>query len=161
MGIVNRVSTTYHSPRNLIPFYWGSSGSVFNPAGGQTNPFSVSGSVNPNTSGPNSGPIPQEYATCRSGPDGNCTVALTAGFTAPINIIAWEYNRTANAWFLLGGNVSLYQLTFDSTYTQSTFKATENSYILIQSSAAITGKAYTDGTIDSPKIGPPQEGVSS
>lgn len=158
MGAVNRVNASYHSPRNQIPFNWGTTGTVFNPAGGQTNPFSVSGTVNPNTAGPSSGPISIVQATCRAGIDGNCTIAITAGFTAPVNLIAWEYNRTANAWFRLGAAAALYQTACDSTYVQSTFLASENAYILIQSSAAITGNAYTDGTIDKPTIGAPQEG---
>ena len=158
MGAVNRINSAYHSPRNLIPMNWGTSGTVFNSAGGQTNPFSVSGSVNPNTAGPNSGPIPIVYATCRAGIDGNCTIALTGGFTPSVNLTAWEYNRTAAAWFKLGAAAALYKTAYDATYTQSTFLASENAYILIQSDAAITGTAYTDGTIDKPVIGARQEG---
>ena len=153
MNIVTRTNTSYHSPRNLIPMNWGTSGTVFNPAGGQTNPFSVTASVNPNTAGPNSGPISIAQATCRAGIDGNLTVGVTGGFTPPVTLTAWEYNRVANAWMKVGAVAAVYSIAMDATYTQWTFNATESAVILIQSSAAITGSAYTDGTIDSPRVG--------
>ena len=162
MSIVTRTNSSYHSPRNLIPMNWGSTGTVFNPAGGQTNPFSVTGSVNPNTAGPNSGPISIVQATCRAGIDGNLTVGLTNGFTAPVTLTAWEFNRALNSgtggWMKVGPAATVYAQAMDDVFTQWTFNATESAVILIQSSAAITGNAYTDGTIDSPRVGAQLEG---
>src|ERR1700723_1933507 len=158
MSIVTRTNTSYHSPRNLIPMTWGTAGTVFNPAGGHTNPFSVTASVNPNTSGPNGGPISIVQATCRAGIDGNLTVGLTNGFTAPVTLTAWEFNRVANAWMKVGPAAAIYAQAMDDVFTQWTFNATESAVILIQSSAAITGNAYTDGTIDSPRVGAQLEG---
>lgn len=146
-----RVSTSYHSPRIAVPMNWGTGGTVFQNGGG-TNPFSLT------TQDPNSLKFPVWFATGRAGIDGNFTVALTSGFTPPINLVAWEWNRTANAWVKLGPNNSLYQTTYDATYAQNVFQASENSYILIQSSAAVTGTALMDGMVDN--IIPPaaQEG---
>jgi hypothetical protein len=160
--MAERVNTSYHRPCNLIPFRWASSGSVYTPAAGGTpvNPFSVSGSVNPNTAGPNSGPLPPSYGTCLSGIDGNTTIALTAGFTPSMNVIVWEWNRLAQAWFKLGAAASLYQTTFDATYAQSTFLSCEAAVLLIQSSAAVTGNAYTDGLIQPATAGTPLQGVT-
>lgn len=152
--MVQRVNTSYHSPRNLVPMRWGTSGTVFDPTGAGTNPFSVT-SVDPN----GATPILEWQATCRAGIDGNCTIAITNGFTPPVNLIAWEYNRVARKWFKLGAAAALYQTACDATFVQSTFLSTENAIILIQSSAVITGAAYTDGSIVSPRVGAAQEGA--
>lgn len=157
--MVHRVNTSYHRPGNLIPLRWATSGTVYTPVAGGTpvNPLSVT-SVNPNTAGPGSGPLPPNYGTCLSGIDGNTTIALTGGFSPSINVIVWEWNRVAQAWFKLGAAASLYQTTFDATYAQSTFLSCESAILLIQSSAVITGSAYTDGLIQPAIIGSGMEG---
>jgi hypothetical protein len=157
--MVMRVNTSYHRPCNLIPFRWASSGTVYVPVSGGTavNPFPVT-SVNPNTAGSNSGPLPSVYGTCLAGIDGNTTIALTGGFSPSINMIVWEWNNLAQAWFKLGAASALYQTTFDATYAQSTFLSCEAAVLLIQTSAAITGNAYTDGKIQPGTIGAPLEG---
>jgi hypothetical protein len=153
---VERVNISYHTPANKILLSW-ASGVYYPGSNAKSNPFDVT-SNNPNTAGPNSGPYPVTYATCQAGIDGNCTIALTGGFTPSVNLVVWEYNRAASAWFLLGNDSALYQATFDATYTQGTFKASEGSILLVQSSGAITANAWTDGTIDAPTIGAAQEG---
>jgi hypothetical protein len=150
---VERVNYSYHSPANKIPLQW-TSGVIVGSTG--VNPFDVTAN-NPNTNY-HGGPYPPSWATCEAGIDGNVTIALTAGFSPSINLVAWEYNRAANAWFKLGNNSALYQATFDAIYTQGTFKSSEGSKILVQSSAAITQSAWTDGTIPNPIPGPAQEG---
>lgn len=155
MSIVTRVNSAYHSPRVALPLAWNSG--VFYPAGNGVNPFDVT-SNSPNTNGPNGGPYPQAWATGRAGIDGNFTVALTAGFTAPISLVAWEWNKVANAWIRLGANSGIYETTFDATYTMNTFQVSENAYVLIQSTAAITDPAYIDGTLDANTIGARLEG---
>ena len=132
---------------------WGSAGTAFDPTGAGTNPFSVSGSVDPN-----SPLLPIQYATARGGIDGNMTIALTDGFSPPVTLIAWEWNRVAKKWFKLGPAAALYGTAIDATYAQNTFQVSENAIVLIQSSVAITGAAYTDGMIEPAKVGPLQEG---
>jgi len=147
-GIVTRVNSAYHTPSSLIPLRWGTSGTVFNSAGTGTNPFSVT-SQDPNTNN-----FPVWYATAQAGIDGNFTIALTDGFTAPINLVFWEYVLKAAKWIRLGNIAALYQLSYDSTYTEGTIFAGENAIILVQTSTAVTGSAYTDGTILPAVIGP-------
>ena len=162
MGIVTRTSSAYHSPRTPLPLAW-YDGAYYQPSAATgVNPFDVT-SNNPNTNGPNSGPYPPQWCTGRGGVDGNFTVALQAGFTPPVTLVAWEWNRVAGKWFRLGANTTLYETAYDSTYTQSTFDVCENAIILVQSSAAITQVAYMDGTLDPSAasaglIGPPSEG---
>lgn len=151
--MVERVNTSYHSPRNLIPMRWGTAGTVYDPTAAGTNALSVT-SLDPN----GATPITENQATCRAGIDGNCTIAITDGFTPPVNLVAWEYNRVAKKWFRLGAAAALYQTTCDATFVQSTFLTTENAIILVQSSAEITGTVYTDGSIQAARIGAAQEG---
>ena len=154
--MVIRTNTAYHSPRNLIPMNWGSAGAAWVGAAAGVNPFSVT------SQDPNTNKFPIQYATGRAGIDGNFTVAVTTGFSPSINLIVWEWNRAANAWFRLGANTGTYEITLDSTYVLSTFQVSENAYVLIQSSAAVTGNAYMDGMIDfqnSGVPGQPEEGI--
>lgn len=160
-GIVQRVNYSYHSPCHLLPKRW-SAASTYVPAGGSTYSFSQS-SGDPNTSGPNSGPFPINYATGIAGPDGNFTVALTGGFTPSITLTVWEFNRRAfnngdAPWFKLGNSSTLYSAAFDATYTMGTFKASEGSIILIQASGTVTGNVYIDGFAQDATIGTAREG---
>jgi hypothetical protein len=134
---------------------WGTSGTVFQKGGG-TNPFSTF------ATDPNTGKFPIWYATGRAGIDGIATVGLTNGFTAssgsPLIMYIWEYNRSAAAWLKIGGAVAEYGHNFDATYGLYSFTVSENAYVLVQSSAAITGLAYTDMMVDFNQVGAPQEG---
>jgi len=134
-----------HSPRNNVPFNWGTSGTVWQNGGG-TNPFSVT-STDPN--GVANFGINQ--ATGRSGPDGTVTIALTNGFTPPAVLTAWEWNPNIGSdggYLRLGASASEYNESFDATYTSWTFKISENTYFLIQSDVVITGQVLTDATVD-------------
>ena len=147
--MAERVSTSYHKPSSKILKSW--SGGVYTPNADNGNPFDVT-SNNPNTA--NGGnPYPPNWATCRGGIDGNTTIALTGGFTPSVNLVVWEWNNSAKVWFQVGSAAAAYKLAFDATYTQGTFKSSENSYYLIQSDSAITQNAWTDGMIDDPRKG--------
>jgi hypothetical protein len=130
---------------------WGTAGTVFQKGGG-TNPFSTF------ATDPNSGNFPIWYATGRAGIDGIATVGIQAGFTAPVTLYAWEYNRAAAKWYKIGANADQYSVSFDATYGLASFLVSENAYVLIQSNNAITGLAYTDMMDDFNQVGAPQEG---
>jgi len=147
-----RVSTAYHSPRHLIPMNWGTNATAWVGNNGGTNPFSDS------SQDPNSNAFPIQYCTGRAGEDGNFTVAIEAGFTPPMNLSAWEFNRTAGKWFKLGANSGTYLITCDATYILSTFEVSENAYVLIQSDQPVTGRAWMDGKPDFQVPGNAQEG---
>ena len=155
-GIVQRINYSYHKPSTLIPFRWThvSTTSTWAPKSSPTDCFSIFGND------PNTNAYPYYYATGEAGPDGNFTLALTAGFTPSISLYIWEYNGLAKAWFKLGNASALYEATFDATYTQGTFKASEGSFILVQSSSAVTQAAYMDGLLLPSQVGAPQEGYN-
>jgi hypothetical protein len=150
--MVQRVNFSYHSPRIIIPMNWGTSGTVWVGAGGGTNPFSVFGTD------PNSNNFPIWYATGRAGIDGKCTIAVTGGFTAPLTLTAWEYNRATKGWIKIGANANEYNKIYDDTYALGSFDVSENAYVLIQSSAAVTGIAAMDAMLDATTVGFLQEG---
>lgn len=153
---MQRTNTSYHSPRIPVAFNWGTNGTVFQKGGG-ANPFSVT-TQDPNTSGPNGGPYPIWYATGRTNIDGIATFAITGGFTPPVTLTAWEWNRAANAWFKIGAAAAEYGHVFDATYGLYSILVSENAYVLITSSAPITGAAYMDCNNDFNSVGAAQEG---
>jgi hypothetical protein len=88
-------------------------------------------------------------ATGNSRMDGVVTVALQAGFTAPVTLTVyyWQMDNVTGAnagWTRIGAVASDYSQSFDSNYTMRQFAIQENTPFLIRSSANITGNVYTD-----------------
>jgi hypothetical protein len=137
-----------HRPSINIPFNWGTGGTVWQNGGG-TNPFSIV------STDPNVNKFPQYQGTGVSGIDGTVTIGLTAGFTPPVTLTAWEWNSAltngagvaVGGWMKIGASATQYNEVFDATYASYTFQISENTTYLIQSSAAITGQATMDGNV--------------
>jgi hypothetical protein len=106
--------------------------------------------VNPD---PDGTPLTLTSATGRSKMDGNASVTLTNGFTAPVTltIFIWQQDLVTPAnscWKRVASAAAGYATAADSHYVTVTWTITENTPFLVMSSAAITGNVYTDSVID-------------
>lgn len=88
-------------------------------------------------------------ATGDSSNDGIVTVALNAGFTAPITLTVYFWlndpvTPANSGWVRLGGTSQVYSTSVDTNYSSVSFAIPEFTPFLIRSSAAITGNVYVD-----------------
>lgn len=95
---------------------------------------------------PDGTPLTLANATGKSTQTGTVTINLTDGFTAPVTLTIFYWNRDKAAWVRLGPDSASYSKSFDAHYTVGQFNVPENTDFLIQSSASITGGVYLSGT---------------
>jgi len=89
----------------------------------------------------------------RSGMDGIVTVSVGAGFTPPLvlTVYSWQkdtVNPAKAGWRRIGANAADYSATFDSHYTQRQFAIGEQTPFLIRADKAVTGDVYVDAPED-------------
>lgn len=90
--------------------------------------------------------------------DGVVTLALEAGFTAPVTLTAyyWQYDEkaTGTAGWVRASNIAAnYQAAVDSTYASVSFSVPGNTPFIVSSSAADTGNVYCSAPADTHNLG--------
>lgn len=132
-----RVFNAPRYPSRLLKLQFASSANVFT-------------TVDPSPAGT---PLTETSATGISNMDGSASLAFEGGFTPPITVTVYYWQRdqvtaSNSCWVRLGWASALYASAVDTNYALLTFVLPENTPFLVMTSAAVTGNVYTDARPD-------------